>query len=379
MEAKATGVEAGVVIFEAKGGRVVKVPLDKLADADRQVLEEHFKVDASGNAAPDFGHPLGEVSGPVDAGGSKYFVYLPKNLKNGVKVPLVFYTAAEGGSADTLKSLTEGADICNWIVACSVESKGVDDANQDHTKKCLDHLWKNLPVDEKRVYFAGSGDGARTAYANAAKFKGIGVLAQMAGAQTGELKKENSYFFISGASDYERYAISSSYTEVARTSALRFHPGGHVNAPDWLVTEGLVWLEGRWLRAVKEDSPERSEYELSVLRWINNLKGEEEYRAAWWAGFLRESGVMEDNKAALDTLADLTAEPANAAYADGIAKLEEFAALLLSTGPLKAPESYDDTSEEIQAALAKLLETHATTPWVKDVLEALKKKTEKGQ
>ena len=380
LEAKALTVENGEVTFERKDGKTLKVALDKLADADRKALEDHFKVDATGNAAPDLGHPQGEASGPVDAGGSKYFVYLPKSLKGGRKFPLLFYTSSGGGSAETLKPLMEGAEICGWVVACSVESKNGTDPgeNHEHAEKCVAHLKKTLPLDEKRIYFAGNSGGARMAFTNAAKLDGAGVLAQIAGAKSDELKKGNHYFFISGAHDYNRYGTSASYSQVARSAALRFHPGGHENGPDWLVTEGIVWLEGKYQREAKEETPVRADYEAAVLAWIEKLKATEDYRAAWWAGFLRESGVMAANDPALGALADLTAEPASAAYADGLAKLEEFAALVLSPGPQSAPDCFEHTSEEIQREAKKLQEAHANTPWVKDVIEGLLKKTDKG-
>ncbi|QJE95782.1 hypothetical protein [Luteolibacter luteus] len=380
LEAKAVTVENGEVSFERKDGKTLKVPLDKLADADRKALEEHFKVDATGNAAPDLGHPQGETSGPIDAGGSKYFVYLPKSLKGGRKYPLLFYTASGGGSKDTLNALTEGAEICGWVVACSVESKNETDPekNHEHAKKCVEHLKKTLPLDEKRIYFGGNSGGARMAFTNASKLDGAGVLAQIAGAKPDELKKGNHYFFISGAYDYNRYGTSASYSEVARSAALRFHPGGHDNGPDWLVTEGLVWLEGQYQRKAKEETPARADYEAAVLDWIAKLKTTEDYRAAWWAGFLRESGVMAANESALGAYADLTAEPANAAYADGLSKLEEFAAMTLSTGPQSAPDCFEHTSEEIQREAKALQETFGNTPRVKDIIEGLLKKTDKG-
>lgn len=380
LEAKAVSVEAGQVTFEKKDGKTLKVALDKLADEDRKALEAHFKVDASGNAGVDLGQAQGETLGPIDAGGSNYFLYLPKSLKGNRKFPLLFYTSSGGGSADTLKPLIEGAEICGWVVACSVESKNEGDVekNHEHAKKCVAHLQKTLPLDEKRIYFSGNSGGARMAFTNASKLDGAGVLAQIAGAKSDELKKGNHYFFISGAYDYNRYGTAASYTEVARSSAFRFHPGGHTNGPDWLVTEGIVWLEGQWHRKAKEESPTRADYEAAVLAWIEKIRVTGDYRAAWWASFLRESGVMAANTSALEKYADLTAEPANAAYADGIAKLEEFAALVLSTGPQGAPQCFEHTSEEIQREVKKIEENHSATPWVVEITEGLKKKTDKG-
>ena len=122
----------------------------------------------------------------------------------------------------------------------------------------------------------------------------------------------------------------------------------------------------------------RAAYEAKVIEWINTLKGTEEYRAAWWVRFLRETDVMEANSAALNELADLTVQPANANYSNAIAKLEVFAAMVLATGPQTAPECFEHTSEEIQREAKQLNDEYGTVPWIKDIIEGLMKKTDKG-
>ena len=51
---------------------------------------------------------------------------------------------------------------------------------------------------------------------------------------------------------------------------------------------------------------------------------------------------------------------------------------MLTEGPQYSPECFEHTSPAIQKKADKLLEQHATTPGVKEILAALKNKTGKG-
>jgi hypothetical protein len=318
------------------------------------------------------------VVGPIDAGGSSYHLYLPASLKAGRSHPLLFYTSAGGGSAQTLKALIEGAELCGWIVACSVESRNGGTDNFGHSQRCLKHITETLPIAKDRIYYGGNSGGARQAFENGAKLGSAGVLALIAGAQPGELKKGNHYFFVSGAYDYNRSGTAFSYEEVSRSSAFRFHPGGHGGGPGWLVTEGVVWLEGQWLRKAAGD-PAKPEYESRALAWLESLASSEPHRAAWWCSFLQEGGAMPANQSRLAALQTrLAADSKNASYKEGLADLEEFAAKVLVKEPRFSPDCFNHTSPAVQKAADKLLEKHAATPWVKDVLEGIKKQTDKG-
>ncbi len=379
LEAKATGLEDETAIFEAAGGRIVKVPLDKLAVEDRELLRKHFEADApdSGTTA-ELAHPLGQVVGPIDADGSNYHVYLPTSLKAGRTYPLLFYTSSGGGNDGTVRTLVEGAELSGWIVACSVESKNGGTDNSGHSKRCVEHIRKSLPVNPDRIYFSGNSGGARQAFMNGVQLRGAGCLALIAGAQPGEIKKGRHYFFISGAYDYNRSGTAFSYEEERRGSAFRFHPGGHGNGPGWLVTEGIVWLEAQSQRKSTQ-GPAKLEFETRVLTWLEKLASSEAHRAAWWCAFFKETGFSSANQGRLKTLhAKLAAVPENAAYIEGIADLEDFAAKVLVKEPRFSPDCFDHTSPAIQKAADKLLEKHSTTPWVKEVLEGIKKNTDRG-
>ena len=379
LQAKATAIENGVVLFQSADGRVVKVPLAKLVEEDRKTLQDHFKVeDATGEPAK-LAHPSGETSGPIDAGGSNYFVYIPKSLKAGRTYPMIFYTGSGGGDAGTLNEMKEGAEICGWIAACSVESKNGSTSNPEHAERCVAHLKKGLPIDPKRIYFSGNSGGARSAYKNAADLGGAGVLGRIAGAQPGELKKGCHYFFISGSYDYNRYDTSHSFAQVQRSSAFRFHPSGHSNGPAYLMTEGMVWLESQWHRKARTKGPERAEFEKAALAWVADTKTAASHRAAWWAAYLAEGGVSAANQADLASLqTELSKTPEHLAYITALKELEEFAADVLAELPRGAPACFEHTSPEIQKKVEKLQEANSSTPEVKEVLEALKRPTDKG-
>jgi hypothetical protein len=102
LKAVAESVSGGKVHFKASTGRKFDVPLDKLVEADRAFLAEHFAdqlpkpgepQDSGAAPAEDLAQPQGEAVGPLETPeGSKYHLYIPKSLKKGRKAPLLFYT-----------------------------------------------------------------------------------------------------------------------------------------------------------------------------------------------------------------------------------------------------------------------------------------------
>lgn len=376
LEARATAIQNGCVVFESATGRIVKVPLDKMAAEDRATLEKHFEA-GSASAPAKLDQPLGSTIGPVDAGGSNYHFYVPKTLKAGRQYPMLFYTSSGGGDGGTLNALKEGAEICGWIIACSVESRNGGTDNHQHAAKCVEHLQETLPIDPKRVYYSGNSGGARMAFTNAAALEGAGVLAQIAGARPDELKKGIPYFFISGAYDYNRSDTSSSFAKVERQAAIRFHPDGHANGPDWLLTEGMVWLESQWHLKSKKPDPARADFEAAAIGWIASLQSGQAHRAAWWSHYFSTQGMLPANLANIKALnATLSAESTNAAYIQGLEELEKIAEDIFAKG---APGSiFESTSPAIQKRADTLLQKHASTPWIKEVLEGMKKKTDKA-
>lgn len=378
LEAKAKSIDGGVVTFETNDGRLVKVPLDKLADEDRATLAEHFGVqDKPAAAGPPKGdaklaHPLGQTVGPITVNDSNYFVYLPTTLKAGRTYPLLLYTGAGGGGEGTLNPLKEGAEIGGWIVACSVESRnGVGVlTNQGHVKNSVDHLQQTLPIDPKRIYYAGNSGGARMAFINSFKLNGAGVIALIAGAKDEEIERGKSYYFISGAHDYNRAGTAHSYSLAKRASAFRFHQEGHTEPPDWMLTEAIVWMEAQWQKQAKS-APSRADFEAAVAHWVGQLVKEDEPRAAWWISHLTNAGFRSKFPA-------LKTTDAHTAYINGITALENFAASTIAEGPRYSPSCFNHTSPDIDRKADAMLQTVGSNAWLKGILEALKKPTDKG-
>ena len=212
LEARATSVEGGVVTLETAAGKIVKLKAEMLVEADRALLNAHFS-DKAAVVVPAAAVSPGQVLGPVAAGESHYYYYVPKSLKPGKKAPLLFFTGAGNGDAGRLTKFQEGAEICSWILAISVECKnGLPDADYiTHTQRCLDHLLATQPVDKSRLYFSGNSGGARVAFTNSVKFKGAGVLAIIAGAAPGEIQRKMDYYFISGSTDFNRSGMALSF------------------------------------------------------------------------------------------------------------------------------------------------------------------------
>lgn len=359
-------------------GKEYKLPVAKLSAEDQAYLKIVGDAPAPSPTAemakeePATEKSTAKVMGPVDAEGSHYFYYIPASLKPGMKAPLVFYTGSGGGSAGTVKRMVEGAEISGWIAACSVELRNgmADEEYPKQTDRCLKSLYATLPIDTNQVYFSGNSGGARVAYTSAKRENAAGVLAVIAGGQDDEMSKSRNYFMVSGSTDYNRYDTSNAFAAVRKTSAFRFHPGPHEDGPDWLLTEGIVWLQAVHFEKAKTPVAERAGYEDAVTAWIKRLRANTPYRAAWWADFFR-TRITGPRKAEIEALAtELVAVPENASYIKGIADLETFAETVFGTEDRSLKPGH--TTPEIQRKADKILQDHSDAPWIKEIATALK-------
>lgn len=358
----------------AMNGKQFKLPVSRLSPEDQSFIKSSGAPPVVTESAAPAGS--GKVMGPIMAEGSSYYYYVPLSLKQGNKAPLLFFTGSGGGDEGAIRRMIEGAEICGWIVACSVELRNglSDDEYPKQTDRCLKDLFKTQSIDQERVYFTGNSGGARAAFMNAKHFSAAGVLALIAGSKKGEISKSQNNFIVSGATDFNRYDTASAFAEFPKKSAYRMHPGAHSDGPDWLVTEGIVWLESMGVPKARQTAPSHETFETAAIRWIEKMAATEPYRAAWWARFFKNQGVGPKNVQKITSLdAEFSKSPVNLAYIKGISDIEDFAFEVLAVGNFASV--FEHTTPDIQRKADKLLQNHADTPWIKEIAAALKNPT----
>jgi acetyl esterase/lipase len=393
VRAVATAVDGGSVHLKTSDGREIVVPLAKLVDADRELLRDHFKPgDAPATEAPAAGgksrplttalaHPAGEASGPHEAGqGSTYFIYIPRSLKENRKAPLLLYTGAGGGQANSVKSHIKGAELNGWIVAASVESRNGNsfDVNHEHARRCVEHLIKILPIDPDRVYFTGNSGGGAMAFINSARLRSAGAMPIIGYNSDAKWAKNGHYYVLGGATDYNRYLSADGAAGARARGFHRIYPGAHAGAPEWILTESMTWLNGRYLEDRKSGSSladERLDWEIAMIAWIHELKSKEPHRAYDWCRFLRDTyKISGPNAATVSALAaELGKDPLNTRYAEGLDAINDFSAKYF-TG-LGSGSKFSHTTPKIESAAGKLMEKFAGVPHIDDVVKQIGQKT----
>ena len=396
VKGSALSVTTGQVLIKLENGRELTVPLNKLSDADRGFLSEHFgdvppaegaaTGKASGSGQPlitdGLAHKVGEVVGPIDAGGgSHYFVYVPKTLRKGRLAPLLHFNGSGGGNAQSVKKHVEGGELNGWIVAASVESKngpGHPVQNHEHAKNCVKHLIETLPVDPKRVYFTGGSGGGAMSYYNAARIPSAGAMPHIGYIPEETNLKGGDFFVINGATDYNRYTSAVAVKSLGKNAIHRFFVGGHREGPDWLCTEGMAWLNGRYLSKNKRSSElaaERLDYESAMISWIEKLSASEAHRAYYWCVYLRDDyKISGANAAAVESLrSTLAAKPGCEGYAKGIAEISEFSER--NYAEMGSGSLFGHTTPKLESAAAKLAAKFAGVPTLEELARELGKPT----
>ena len=394
--AEAVKVDGGKVTLKAADGREFAVPLDKFVEEDQEFLKVHFEIKPPEPGQPmgssstvikdGLAHPVGKVSGPIDAGGgSTYFVYVPKSLREGRKAPILFYNSAGRGSANTIQRYSEGAEVNGWVLAVSVESKNGPDhpeGNHEHTKRCLAHLLETLPVDEDRVYFSGNSGGGAMSFYNALRIKSMGNMPFIGYSPDKEYPKGQYCYGIGGTNDYNRYLTANAVDEYGDRGMHRLGVGGHSNGPDWLGDEGITWLNGRYLGDRRKEATladERLDFEASLIAWIRDLKEKAPYRAHYWCSFLQDeykiSGANAEIVAGLFT--ELSADRNNVLYTEGIEAIDEFSEKYYAGEGAGGGSQFNHTTSGIESAAKKLAAKYAGVPEIEEVAKKLGEPTVK--
>ena len=377
LEAKAVRLEEDWVIMERADGQTLEAPLRIFVQEDQKRLK-HLFLTAEGGG--EFHVPVGQIAGPVSSGDYSYFIYIPKSLRIDREAPLLYFTAAGGGSQGQMHRLVKGAELTGWVVVCSVESRNGRswDDYYAYRRENLEHIKEHVPIDGDRIYFSGTSGGARVAFRHAERTRGAGVLAIIAGTPGRDRPSTRGhYYFLTGARDYNRYEMAQAYREVHRNSAYRLHPGGHSPGPDWLVTEGIAWLE--WQHQRQQRGPARDEYEERLLDWIDELGPPHPYRALYWTRLLLETGVNRSHHSYLNRLrAHLEEYEGNRLYDEGLSDIERMAERIMRDGPRTAPSVFNHTQPDLVREVESLEEKYRASPWISDILKNLKAATVGG-
>lgn len=382
----AQSVRAGKVLLKLGDGRELTVPLDKLSAADRDFLTDHFGEESGTSVSTGSGaafvteglaQKIGEVVGPIDAGeGSHYFLYIPKSLRKERLAPLMHVNDAGGGNANSVKGFIQGAEICGWVLVASVESKNGNTTAQNFqfAKKNVAHITGSLPVDPERIYFTGGSGGGAMSFYNAAMLPGAGSMPQIGYIPDNAVPKKGDHFVCGGTTDYNRYTSANAAQVLGKSAIHRLYVAGHAGAPEWLRTEGIVWLNGRHLaknRRSREIAAECLDYEASMLEWIGKLSSTEAHRAYYWCVFLRdEYEVSGANAALLGTVtAKLSSPTENVSYVKGIEEISKFSGkhyAKVSTG-----SQFKHTTPQITKESEKLAAEFAGVPMIEEIMKQL--------
>jgi len=385
VEASVLKVEEGVVHLQRSNGKVVEVPLATFVASDEAMIRKHFSIPegpirakGSGVAqASNLALPMGKVSGPVQAGKSNYFVYVPKSLKEGREAPLLFYTNAGGGKATTIKELQQHADLFGWIVAISVESKndGGWESNARHVKACLDHLLETLPIDEDRLHYTGNSGGGAMAFVGSSIKEAYGVMPNIAYIPGHIKEKTEVVYGLGGGADFNRYLTGYAASKYGEKGFHRMTAKGHSGAPAQHRSDGMFWMHCHFLadeRSGHQD--EAKDFELVALDWLQGMKKRDPARAYSNGVFLKEIyGPSGANGKILDLLLDELKEDANhVLYHEALLAISDFSKEHFSpfgSGGTKSGHLDSSLAARIEQELGA---KYSGLPEVAKVIEAMK-------
>ncbi len=386
IEASMVRVDGNKVELARKDGRRIMVPIGKLCEADQQYIRQTAGAGNAGDSGSSMNtsnlpYEVGKVAGPIKVGGDvDYFYYVPKSLTPGRKVPLLLYTHLGGGARGRLQQLTHGAEVCRWIIAISEEPRkpttsdtyDVDmEAYADNGENVVDHILNTLPVDEDRLYFFGNSTACSVAFYNYENLDGYGLMPSIGVIPLEFSAPSCDAFIINGSWDYCRYASAYARKAIGGSVIHRFHANGHADAPPWLIVEGMVWLEGRYLADKgKKQSEVLCLYESSVLEWIGTLSANEPHRAYYWAKFLQEELRLSDHVAAAVSgiVNTLGGDRNNQLYVEGIEAIDEFSVRKLSKFgryPL-----FEHTDNDLVADWEEMLVKYRSVPVIEELLKS---------
>ena len=260
-----------------------------LVPALRAALPQSAKPSAASYLQLEAGKKSEEIK---VAGSAKwtYHVYLPTAYSADRKWPVLFIMSPVGGNAGTLDRYIPGAEMNNWILAVSVQSKNGSDVTEEPITAMVDDVCKRLPVDPKRIYSSGMSGGARMAFwlSEQMKSKGFaGVLACGAGGTPDKMSSKTVVFGLCGSNCFNRWDMACTFKQLKNDmSRLRFFVGNHTWADASQITYAMAWLNACYLKAmppVSAASEEKKRFIAKVQEEIQKDTESDPEKAYEWA------------------------------------------------------------------------------------------------
>jgi len=392
-EAIALKVENGKVYLKKSSGKIIPVKLSLLTDADQIFLKKHFELneeeaaekeadaspEGSGKASADgLAHPVGELSGPIIANGSNYYVYVPKTLKQGRKASLLFYThSGGGGKGQLIKQFADAAETLGWVMAISVESKNGNGENSKHVANCLKHILQTLPVDEDRIHYSGNSGGAAMAFVNSSNKRAFGIMPNIGYIPQGVDVKAKVVYGMGGGNDYNRYLTAYAADKFKKNGFHRMSPKGHGGGPADHYMDGMIWMHCKYMDMGKPTSDEKKDFEALIISWLNKLKATNPKRAYHNACVVRDvyeisgDGAKQNNA----IIKELSADKSNVLYYEGLLDIDELSGKKLAELGESGGSKMKHFSKEAAKAAEKLKKKYEAVKEIIDVLDAIMKKT----
>jgi len=393
--AVALKVVDGKVHFKKASGSVIKVNLDLLADDDQKFLTDHFEIAPAAKPEPSstnteitgsgaealtgLSQPQGKVVGPIETNGSNYYLYLPKSLKQNRPAPLLFYTnSGGGGKGQIIKKLRDGAETLGWIMAISVESKNGNPKSGAHVANCMKHILGNWPVDKGRIHYSGNSGGAARAFINSSMIRAYGVMPNIGYIPSGVNAKTDVVYGMGGGNDYNRYLTAHAAKKQRKDGFHRMSPGGHRGGPTDHYIDGMIWMHCKYMHENKsKHQDEATDFESSIIRWINKMKAKESQRAYSTACIIRDVyGISGENAKTLDHLIkELSQDKNNVLYHQGLQDINELSAKYFAALGEGGGSKMKHDEPKSRRAAEKLKAKYSGVKAILDVLDAIMKPT----
>ena len=269
-----------------------------------------------------------------------YFVYLPKAYSPDRKWPVLFIMSPVGGNAATMDRYIPGAEMNQWILAVSVQSKNGDDVTEEPITAMVEDVCTRLPADTKRLYASGMSGGARMAFwlSEQMKSKGFaGVLACGAGGTPEKMSSKTAVFGLCGYNCFNRWDMACTFKDLKNgSSRLRFFVGNHTWADAGMITYGMAWLNACTLKSMPQLNAaiaEKNRFIGLVQDEISQSAESDPEKAYEWAICLSQASSAP-SVAKSPQLAALLKNPKVQAYVSAMKDVDQFVKRHFATDPM---------------------------------------------